>query len=76
MMLLTLNVLSVCNHFSDTTTFSYFRHGGCWGDGDIRKLAYFEASVDPAYASGKVVSLTFMNYPPNLRFTPPSILGF
>lgn len=32
----------------------FIRHGGCWGEGDIRKLAYFEASVDPAYASGKV----------------------
>lgn len=28
-------------------------HGGCWGEGDIRKLAYFEASVDPDYATGK-----------------------
>jgi len=28
-------------------------NGGCAGDGDIRKLAYFESSVDTAYAQGK-----------------------
>jgi len=32
------------------------KHGGCYdigGCGDIRKVAYFEVSIDPKYASGK-----------------------
>jgi len=28
------------------------KNGGCYGEGDIRKLAYFEVSIDPKYASG------------------------
>ena len=37
-----------------------FRYGGCWGEGDIRKLAYFESSVDTAYATGNVSLLLFI----------------
>jgi len=42
-------------------------NGGCWGDGDIRKLAYFESSVDNAYASGKRDKTRTVTYrvPPN-----------
>jgi len=29
------------------------KNGGCYGEGDIRKLAYFEVSVDTKYTSGK-----------------------
>ena len=36
-----------------------FRHGGCYGEGDIRKLAYFESSVDPLIAAGKVCQMFF-----------------
>jgi len=28
------------------------QHGGCYGEGEIRKLAYFEVSVDDKYAGG------------------------
>lgn len=43
------------------------QHGGCWGDGDIRKLAYFESSVDNAYAGGKRSKTNLITYrvPPN-----------
>ena len=27
----------------------YFRHGGGTGSGDIRKIAYFEQSIDPQF---------------------------
>ena len=40
---------------SDVNCYLVFRYGGCWGEGDIRKLAYFESSVDNAYATGKVI---------------------
>lgn len=42
-------------------------NGGCWGEGDIRKLAYFEASVDPEFASGKRNKTRIIKYrvPPN-----------
>lgn len=29
------------------------KNGGCYGEGDIRKLAYFEVSIDPKYTTGK-----------------------
>ena len=28
-------------------SFYFFRHGGGTGSGDIRKIAYFEQSIDP-----------------------------
>ncbi|XP_057307878.1 major vault protein-like [Hydractinia symbiolongicarpus] len=42
-------------------------HGGCWGEGDIRKLAYFESSVDQCYATGKRDPIRIISYrvPPN-----------
>ena len=30
------------------------RNGGCHGEGDIRKLAYFESSIDPETLAGRV----------------------
>jgi len=43
------------------------KHGGCWGEGDIRKLAYFESSVDIAYATGNRDKSRIVTYrvPPN-----------
>ena len=32
----------------------FIRHGGGSGEGDIRKLAYFEQSIDPEYSGNKV----------------------
>ena len=31
-----------------------FRSGGCHGEGDIRKVAYFESSIEPEIAAGRV----------------------
>ncbi len=38
-----------------------YRHGGGIGDPNIRKMAYFEGSVDPAYAGSKVRLLCVVN---------------
>ncbi len=38
-----------------------YRHGGGIGDPAIRKMAYFEGSVDPAYAGSKVRLLYVAN---------------
>ena len=32
------------------------RSGGCHGEGEIRKLAYFESSIEPEIAAGRVGS--------------------
>lgn len=48
-------------------TVKMLANGGCWGDEDIRKLAYFESSVDPVYANEKRDKTRIVTYrvPPN-----------
>eukprot|EP00794_Sanderia_malayensis_P005339 gene5339-6009_t len=43
------------------------RNGGCAGEGDIRKLAFFESSIDPEIAQGRRNKTRIVKYrcPPN-----------
>ena len=40
-------VLLTCNYFVSVLAVLLFRHGGGTGSEDIRKIAYFEQSIDP-----------------------------
>ena len=46
-------------HMLTCTPILICRHGGCYGEGEIRKLAYFEVSIDPKYTAEKVSPLLF-----------------
>ena len=48
-----LIIISIAFH-SDLLCLAFHRSGGCHGDSDIRKIAYFESSVEPEIAAGRV----------------------